>query len=181
MDFRIVLSSLLPRLRARKVRYAIAGGVAVGILARPRATKDLDLLVCADDLQAAHDCVIEMGFERFQLTRSFSRYESELADLGLVDFQHAEGRVMEAMVRRARSHAYQGVAGRVRVITPEDLIGLKAVAIANNPNRRAGDYADMVSLVRAGRRRIDWTRVSSYFAQLNLMRWLAKLKKETSK
>ena len=44
-DFKELLSAL----NARNVRYLIVGGYAVSFHAQPRATKDLDILVSADD------------------------------------------------------------------------------------------------------------------------------------
>lgn len=44
-DFKELLSSL----NAHNVRYLIVGGYAVSFHAQPRATKDLDILVSADD------------------------------------------------------------------------------------------------------------------------------------
>jgi len=44
-DFKELLSAL----NARSVRYLIVGGYAVSFHAQPRATKDLDILVSADD------------------------------------------------------------------------------------------------------------------------------------
>jgi hypothetical protein len=49
MDLHPDFSDLLSEFARFGVRYALIGGYAVGIYAKPRATKDLDLLVSGED------------------------------------------------------------------------------------------------------------------------------------
>ena len=49
---------------------------------------------------------------------------------------------------------------------PEDIIGLKVQAIANNPDRREKDAADIAALLEISRmegRVVDWKKIESYY------------------
>ena len=178
MDFDLVLKLLVPRLRRARVRYAITGGVAVGIHAEPRTTQDLDLLVHRDDLAAVDRILVHLGYERFQLLRLFSRYDGPADPFGGVDLQHASTPGLVAMLHRTARWRRKGLSGSLAVVSPEDLIGLKALAIANNPRRRHKDYRDMVEVARAAGKKLKWTLVSRHFKELNKSRWIRMLKRD---
>ena len=181
MDIRLVLSLLLPRFRASRIRYAVIGGVAVGIHAKPRATRDVDFLVHRDDLQRVHEILVAMGYERLTLTRSFSRYESAAEPFGDVDIQHAAGPATIGMLRRANRVAQTGLRGTMRVVRPEDLIVLKAVAMANQPARRFQDYPDMVNVAKAAGARLRWAMMRGHFAALQKPNMERRLKRDIRK
>jgi len=52
----------------------------------------------------------------------------------------------------------------VRVLIPEDLVGLKVQAMANNPLRKTRDLADIEELLNLHGRNLDWARMLDYFA-----------------
>ena len=178
MDFTLVLNSLLPKLRKAKVRYAVTGGVAVGFHAEPRATKDLDLLVHRDDVAKVHEILARMGYERFQLAHMFSRYDNALEPLGDVDVQHATTVGLVAILKRARRVSQSGIRQRVAIVQPEDLIGLKALGMANNPKRRRKDWSDMLTIAKASGRKLKWKVVRMHLEDLQKAAWWPKLKRE---
>ena len=49
------------------------------------------------------------------------------------------------------------------MLLPEDIIGLKVQAIANDPSRKNADLADIESLLKLHARRLDWQLIQSYF------------------
>lgn len=53
---------MIGALNAGRVRYALAGGVAVSIYASPRATEDVDFLVAGDDLDTTVSLLSDLGF-----------------------------------------------------------------------------------------------------------------------
>ncbi|MBI1737470.1 MAG: hypothetical protein HYR51_20040 [Candidatus Rokubacteria bacterium] len=53
---------MVAALNAGRVRYALAGGVAVSIYASPRATEDVDFLIAGDDLDTAVSVLSGLGF-----------------------------------------------------------------------------------------------------------------------
>ena len=56
------LRGVLDALDRASVDYALVGGLAVAIWGAPRATKDIDLLVCAEDLSRAMAALEVGGF-----------------------------------------------------------------------------------------------------------------------
>lgn len=45
------LENITEALDQRKIPYALCGALAVGVYAEPRATKDIDLLLLAEDVE----------------------------------------------------------------------------------------------------------------------------------
>lgn len=63
MDLHPDFSDLLAEFGRSKVRYALIGGYAVGVYAKPRATKDLDVLISGegDNLERAASACATFG------------------------------------------------------------------------------------------------------------------------
>ena len=104
---------LLSAFHAHGVRYLIVGGYAVIFHAQPRFTKDIDLFIKADlvNAQAAYDALAEFGAplqgirpEDFADRRSFFRFGRDprgfdiLPDLPGVDFDAAWERRVEGVI-----------------------------------------------------------------------------------
>ncbi len=71
----------------------------------------------------------------------------------------------------------------VPVLSPEDIIGLKVQAIANDGTREATDMYDMRLLLEyqlQSKRAIDWELLDEYFSLFNKQTLLNTLKKEFS-
>lgn len=56
------LMNLTGEFKRRRVDYAVCGGLALAVYGFPRATKDIDLLVRAEDLPAARTAARHCGF-----------------------------------------------------------------------------------------------------------------------
>lgn len=56
------LDSLIASLEGAKLEYALAGGLAVAVWGAPRATKDIDLLVPPEQVDAIRAVAKERGF-----------------------------------------------------------------------------------------------------------------------
>ena len=150
---------LLSAFHAHGVRYLIVGGYAVIFHAQPRFTKDIDLFIKADPVnaQATYDALAEFGAplqgirpEDFADRSSFYRFGRDphgfdiLPDLPGVDFDAAWERRVEG------------------VIDPES--GLKAVFIAKDDliaaklaSGRTRDLAD-VEDIRAASKSVEPAR-----------------------
>ena len=66
------------------------------------------------------------------------------------------------MLSRAKSYPIFDGRLSIRVIEPEDLIGFKVQAIANNPKRCKQEEADIERLAELYRGRLDWHRIQEY-------------------
>jgi hypothetical protein len=62
LDLYQELRRIAAALDAARVAYAVAGGLAVSIYTRPRATEDIDLVIAAPDLDRAVAAVRPLGF-----------------------------------------------------------------------------------------------------------------------
>ena len=140
------LHRVVRALDGRGVAYALVGGFAVSMLARARATDDIDLLIAATDLDTARAALEEIGYEarlapfavargRLRIQR-FLRTEGE--DVVLVDALLAGEADEIAMLGRRLTVESRG--GRLHVVTREDLRALKR--LRGNPQ----DLADLAAL-----------------------------------
>ncbi len=162
IDFDFVLKQLLEGFDRLKLRYAAIGGFALAALGAPRATKDLDFMIHRDDLEALDHLLSALKFRRILRNENFSQYEGETALWGTLDFQHAFRPLGLAMLDRALIKPFLAGTRQVRVLQPEDVIGLKIQAIANNPKRRAKDTADIQALL-AAQSPLDWKRIEEFY------------------
>ena len=163
MDFERVLKALLQELDQRRIRYAALGGFALGALKVPRTTVDLDFLIHRDDLKSFHDSVSRLGYRLEVQTENVSHYRHTDPRWGGIDALHAFRSFSLAMLERSQSHPiFQGNL-TVKVLQPEDVIGFKAQAMANNPLRATKEMVDIEALMAYYRQELDWTRIQEYF------------------
>ena len=52
----------------------------------------------------------------------------------------------------------------MRTLRPEDIVGLKVQALANDPGRERQDLADIDRLAEHFAAEMDWKRIREYFA-----------------
>ena len=163
MDFERVLRALLEAFAQRKIRYAALGGFALGVLKVPRVTMDLDLLVHRDDLESLEALLGRLGYRQEVRTENVTHYRHPDPRWGAIDILHAFRSISLAMLERAHSYPiYQGTL-TIKALEPEDLIGFKVQAMANNPQRTTKDLSDIEALMAYYGRRLDWTRIQEYF------------------
>ena len=139
---------MLNGFRDKDIRYAAIGGFALGVLGVPRATMDLDFLVHREDLPALEALMAALGYSRRFHSENVSQYENKDAAWGSVDFLHAFRKTAISMLGRAMERPVFAGTAVVRVLRPEDVIGLKVQSMANDPDRRTKDAADIESLAR---------------------------------
>ncbi len=87
--------------------------------------------------------------------------------MGQVDFLFARRKYAVAMLDRAESSELLDYP--VKVIQPEDLIGLKVQSSSNDPQRMPKDMADIEDLVRKFNRKLDWALIAEYFEIFGLV------------
>ncbi|HEV2914781.1 MAG TPA: nucleotidyl transferase AbiEii/AbiGii toxin family protein [Pyrinomonadaceae bacterium] len=160
-DFVAALNALIRWLEAEQVPYATIGGVAVSLLAQPRATQDIDIVIWLD--QERWDSFLRAGevygFEprlndaldfavksRVLLLRHRNSGISVDISCGALPFERE-------MIERAVTLKIGKL--NLRVPTPEDLIVTKAVA------QRPKDVADIESLLNI-HRNLDTTYIKRW-------------------
>ena len=70
------------------------------------------------------------------------------------------------MLERAEEKEIFGGELKIKVLKPEDLIGLKLQAVKNNPSRKEMDIADIKALVSAQQEPLDWPLIRGYAENL---------------
>ncbi len=79
------LMSAVATLDQHKIPYALCGGLAVGIHAEPRATKDIDLLLLTEDVERTKQALLKCGFKFFSSPMFFANSQIELHRLTKIE------------------------------------------------------------------------------------------------
>jgi hypothetical protein len=178
MDLKKISEILIRTFEEREVRYALIGGLALGLLGVRRPTENLNFLVHRDSIDEVDRIMLSLEYEPLMRSENCSRYTSPLAAFGEVDFLHAFRPATLEMLDRAQPiEAFDG-AMTIRVVLPEDLIGLKVQALANDVRRRASDLADIEAILQAHGAALDWEKIGTYFALFDLNPLFSDLERE---
>ncbi|HEX9880642.1 MAG TPA: nucleotidyl transferase AbiEii/AbiGii toxin family protein [Candidatus Binatia bacterium] len=163
------MKTLLADFDDQKIRYAAIGGFALGVLGIPRATMDLDFLVQRDDLDKLHSVLAALGYQRYVRTENVSQYRHAEDQWGSVDIVHAFRKAALGMLSRAKGYPIFDGAQDVRVVNPEDVIGLKVQAMVNDADRRPQELADIERVMAVYGRRLDWQRIEEFYELFELV------------
>lgn len=152
MDLHPDFRDLLAEFVGCGVRFVLIGGYAVGIHAKPRATKDMDVLVSGadDNLKRVASALTAFGAPAHVIAAAEKMAPTEVVYLGVppvrIDIlRRADGVDTEQVIDRADAVRVDEL--RVPVISIEDLITNKRAA------GRPQDLADVALLEKiAGRR-----------------------------
>lgn len=177
MDFKTVLSSLLKQFNDQNIRYGLMGGFALGLWGVARATVDLDFLVDKRDMSKVDAIMKALGYTVKFKSDNVTQYESPLAVFGEIDYLHAFRESGMAMLDRTVDREVFAGALKVRVLTPEDIIGLKMQAIKNNPLRKDADILDIKMLIEIRRNKLDWALIERYATLLDAQDIVAEFRK----
>lgn len=152
MDLHPDFRDLLAEFARCEVRFVLLGGYAVGVHVKPRATKDLDLLVSGrgDNLAKVAAALSAFGAPAAVVEAARNMRPTEIVYLGVppvrIDIlQRADGIDTEEVMERAQAVEVGDLT--IPVIALDDLITNKRAA------GRPQDLADVVVLERAAQRR----------------------------
>jgi len=168
MNFKEVLSYIAKNFEKNKIRYGLIGGFSLGILGIIRTTVDLDFLIDRRDLSKVDKIMEEKGYRCVFKTENVSQYISDDPDLGEVDFLHAFRKYSLKMLERALKKRVFKNEITVKVLRPEDIIGLKIQALVNDPEREHREYADIGDILSLYGDKIDWGILKEYFSLFKL-------------
>lgn len=178
MDLVASIARISSALDAVEVNYAVIGGMAMAMQGVQRATFDLDLLLMLSDLKAAQAVLAQEGYTRVYHSENVSHYEKLGAALYRIDLLHAFRGPSLSMLKRAPRLPLSEDCS-LRVLTIEDLIGLKIQALTNDPRRALSDWNDIHRLIIQAAetsRSLEWDRVSDYLDIFQLRAKLPELK-----
>lgn len=173
MNFRAILQQLVSSFVEAEIGYALIGGYAVGLWGVARGTVDIDFLVVRDDLPRLDQIMRQCGFSLVHRSENVSQFSSPG---GGIDFLHAFRHHTRTMLSRAVERSIFAGEILVRVLRPDDLIGMKIQAMANDPDRTPLDRYDIEELMRLHGATLDWLLVEEYFDLFEMHTLFAELK-----
>lgn len=163
MDFKSVTKNVVAAFAEHDVSYALIGGYAVSLWGVHRGTVDMDFLVRMDDMAKVRPIMTSLGYECVFSSKNVTQYVSPLVIFGEIDFVHAFREASLAMLDRAVEKTLFGDGVSMKVLVPEDLIGLKLQAIANGRDRNGIDRMDIEKLMEIHSEKLDWDLIEEYF------------------
>lgn len=86
------------------LEYAVCGGLAMAIHALPRATVDMDLLILADDLEAALKIARERGYTLSAKPMSFAQGKVEIRRVSKPDPEIGDVLMLDLLLVTAALH-----------------------------------------------------------------------------
>jgi hypothetical protein len=147
MDFKKVLKFLLLEFSNQKIDFALVGGLAVSVYTDPRMTQDIDLIVMTLDFDKAKKILIDAGYKLEYESSDIATFISAFPDMGRIDIQLAHRKHAIDMIKRAKEVEVLSTV-KIKILKPEDLIGLKVQAYNNDPSRYYKDMADIQELLK---------------------------------
>jgi predicted nucleotidyltransferase len=167
VNFTDTLRAVSDKLDASGYRWAVIGGLAVGIYGAPRATVDIDVLLEGGCAVRLDEMLADLGYSLVYRWEESSHFTPTRPDRCPLDFLHARRPHSLGMLERAHRVELGEEGLRVPVVEMEDLVGLKVQAMVNDPDRRRGELVDIRALLEAAaslKRHVDMDRVREYFA-----------------
>ncbi len=164
MDFEKVLIFLLENFEKYGIRYALMGGFALHAAGYTRATQDLNILILKEDMPKIKKRLVNLGYDVAHESEDVVNFKGALKELGQVDFLLAHRNYTKNMLKRARECAILKNKFKMKILIPEDIIGLKVQATANDPQRHSRDLADIQELLRLHKERLDMNLLREYFS-----------------
>lgn len=177
MDFRQVISTLLRDFETEPIHYAFIGGFALGLWGAIRATIDMDFLLLIDDVELTEEILEKYGYKCLQKTANVGQYVSDDSGYGSIDFIFASRNISKKMLDRSVTIEFSANE-KVKVLIPEDIIGLKIQALSNDPSREIKDYADIDALLKVRQsqsEKIDWPLLRQYFELFDKLEMFVRL------
>ncbi len=139
-----VLDIIKRNLSESRIPFALIGGFALGAYGMPRYTADIDLLshmMYGPDISRM---MARLGYHCLQQTDSFAQFNSDFGVLGKIDFMFVATPEGEKILQESIM-VDDELLGKTPVVQPTDYVILKLMAIANNPERRVKDEADIAA------------------------------------
>lgn len=147
----VVLKEAVEALDADGLPYVVMGGLVAAVFARPRSTDDIDLFVKAEDAARALAVLEAAGFS-VEESDPMWLYKAWRDDVLVDVIFRSSGEIYldDDMLSRAVLRECRGTT--LRMIAPEDLLVIKAVATAEHGSHHWYDALGIIA-----RNPIDWS------------------------
>ncbi len=148
--FNEVLGETVEAMEESGIRYMFIGGIASGGLGRPRSTHDIDLFVIPEEAELALRALAKKGFKTEKTDPSWLYKGFKKNILVDIIFKSKGEIYLDAeMYQRMITAEFHGK--RLRLVAPEDLLIIKAVA---HSELTPGHWHDAIALLSYAN--IDW-------------------------
>jgi hypothetical protein len=164
MNFDAVFKLLLESFNKAGVDFALIGGFALHTMGVMRATGDIDFLIAKEDMPKVKKIMLSYGYELLHESEDVANFISKMGELGRIDFLLAHRKYAKLMLARAKEKTILDNGPKIKIIRPEDLIGLKVQSSSNDPKRYHQDMADIEAIMRANYKNLDINLLREYFA-----------------
>jgi hypothetical protein len=161
MNFPKVIRLLQAEFTQRNIDFALLGGLAIHALGISRTTRDVDGMVLLSNAPQIDVVMKKLGYDILQRTEDIGTYVSSDWEMGRVDILFAHRKYAVAMLQRAQERPL--LEGTIKVLCPEDIIGLKIQSSSNDPERIHKDMADVEALMKLHAKTLDWRLIEEYF------------------
>ena len=121
------------------ILHALIGGFAMACYGHFRATADIDFLIDGDKKDLVKKTLIDVGFNLVHESSEVLQFSG----IGYLDVLLANRPLSKEMLKAATENKDLGI----RVLRPEDIIGLKIQAYKNDASRELQDKADIQKLL----------------------------------
>jgi hypothetical protein len=149
MDLLEELKNLVLKLDQKGIDYALCGGLALAVYAKPRATLDIDIMVAPDFLSETKSMVQELGFLMSAMPMEFKGGAVKIHRLAKIDKNSGEHLILDLLIvtpetkkawDQRRIIGWEG--GALKVVSPQGLILLKSL-------RDSGQDRDDIEYLRS--------------------------------
>jgi hypothetical protein len=155
------------QLKWLEIPHALIGGMALSEYGYGRGTQDVDWLIPEESVVKLLPHFLSKGFSLFHQSDDVI----QLTGLAEIDFLIARRPISKAML----DHAHYSSHLKLKVVLPEDLIGLKIQAYTNAPSRKSKDLSDIQELIER-QPKLDWDKIKLYADHFNEWPTLQSLK-----
>jgi len=149
MDLLEELKNLTLKLDQKGIDYALCGGLAIAVYAKPRATLDIDIMVAPDFLSETKAAAQELGFAMSAMPMEFKGGAVKIHRLTKIDNDSGEHLLLDLLiVTPGTSKAWderrviEWEGGALKVVSPQGLILLKSL-------RGSGQDQDDIEYLRS--------------------------------
>ena len=149
MDLLEELKKITKKLHQAGIDYALCGGLAIAIYARPRATLDIDMMVQLDYFSVAKKIAHELGYTMTSAMMEFNDGAGKLQRLSKVDKVSGEYFILDFLIvtpetqkawDNRKTIEWEGCP--LKVLSPQGLILMKSL-------RNSGQDRDDIEYLRS--------------------------------
>ncbi len=148
MDLLIELKNIVEAFDKNEIDYALCGGLALAVYARPRATLDIDIMVEPDLLDKIKQTAENIGFSIPAAPMSFKGGAVQIHRMTKIDNESGEHLVLDLLLVTPQTKiswdsriSFEWEGGTLKVLSPKGLIILKSL-------RKSGQDIDDIEYLK---------------------------------